>query len=90
MNAYIKGPWEARQNDFGQWCVSVGGEDIAKTPSTHRQPRARKLERKANAVLMAASPKMLDALRAILAHRPDHADAVWDQVEEAIAIAEGR
>jgi hypothetical protein len=45
-------------------------------------------ERDANAHLIAAAPDMLAALKAVLSHKPDYADAIWDQVEDAIAKAE--
>ncbi|MER9217911.1 hypothetical protein NKI48_03100 [Mesorhizobium sp. M0644] len=41
----------------------------------------------ANASLAAAAPDMFAALKAIRAHRPDHADTAWDAVDEAIAKA---
>lgn len=37
--------------------------------------------------MIAAAPTMLAALKAIRAHRPDHADNAWDAVDEAIAKA---
>lgn len=35
-----------------------------------------------------AHQALLGALKAIRQHRPDHADAVWDQVDEVISKAE--
>lgn len=44
----------------------------------------------ANARLMAAAPDMLAALKAVRAHMPDYPDTIWQNVDEAIARAEGR
>lgn len=84
---FTAGPWQARQNDLGQWCVFSSGGDIAKTGSTHRQPRTKKTERKANAMLMAAAPDMIEALQMIANLRPSATDDAWDRVEQAIAKA---
>lgn len=43
-----------------------------------------------DADLIAAAPDMLEALKAIRAHRPDYADTIWQQVEDAILKAEAR
>ncbi|TPI12977.1 hypothetical protein FJW06_15000 [Mesorhizobium sp. B4-1-3] len=82
--------WIAIRNHLGQWEVRDGDKLIAKLPSTHRMPRKIKAERKAHATILAAANEMLAALMAIRAHRPDHANQAWDQVEDAIAKAEGK
>ena len=47
-------------------------------------------DHEANAFVLGSAPEMLAALKAVLVHKPDCADSAWEQVEEAIAKAEGR
>lgn len=72
------GPWSLNIED-GRAEVCVDGERLTDPYIGDDDAR-----------LIAAAPELLDALKAILAHQPDHGDTIWQQVEDAIAKAEGR
>lgn len=92
MNAsatkHTPGPWKVFYTTNGQTIIGIGEAAGAEgiTDPQFGLWRSGK-EREANARLIAAAPDMLAALKAILAHKPDNADAIWEQVEEAIAKA---
>ena len=90
---HTQGPWFANKSsaDFCNVCVGSGEYDPA-VAAVHPNSFSDIFgaETEANARLIAAAPEMLDALKAAWAKRPDNWDNEWDQVESAIAKAEGR
>ena len=96
---HTPGPWEVQTNRLGEGLINrVGGfvidsksvnERVCSTWSTNRAD----IDDKANAALIAAAPTMLESLRGVVRYMKNETDnptAVYDQVKQAIAKAEGR
>lgn len=87
---FTPGPWTAHWSKYREGCYVVqtsapSNRILAKFDGDGDGPDEQEI---ASAHLIAAAPDMLAALKAIRAHRPDHADNVWDAVDEAISKAE--
>jgi hypothetical protein len=83
---YTPGPWQTELRDMmdgrTQWLIlSKTGRKIA---SVNRHARQRTEKERSNAALIAAAPRLLEALRAIVDQ--------WEQIGDvgAAAFAEGR
>jgi hypothetical protein len=94
---HTSGPWEVHgavhRGKVLFWSINEASAakyrgDIATVHDAEHMGGISTAERDANARLIAAAPDMLAALKAILSHKPDYADAIWDQVEDAIAKAD--
>jgi len=88
---HTKGPLYARQDSTGAWVVQVGPDKYDQTLAYigTNNPHVADGSAKGNAMLYAAAPDMLAALKNIEnddAHMPSTA---WDLIQAAIAKAEG-
>lgn len=88
-----EGPWTIRRSNDGSGDVGITAPGLRNVLAEcfgalrHSGERAAD-EAMANATLIAAAPDMLSALKAVLAHKPDNADTIWERVEDAIAAAQ--
>ncbi|TIN80737.1 hypothetical protein [Mesorhizobium sp.] len=85
-------PWKVMPGGTGISCSDEKGSKVCATRAGHAFPDRGERESQALAQAIALRVNVFDdilsALKAILAHKPDHADMIWEQVEDAIAKAE--
>ena len=91
---YSPGEWRCREGRDGEFLISSESGGFAPLARVKGDKRSTQAQAKANAQLMAASPKLLKALTAMMdscydPERSDEAVAAFDLARDALAAAEG-
>jgi hypothetical protein len=92
--AHSPGQWRCREGRDGEFLISSESGGFAPLARVKGDKRSTLAQAKANAQLMAAAPKLLQALTVMMdscydPDRNDEAVAAFDLARDAIAAAEG-